>query len=253
MITKEEVLKFIDGEDSLKELSQKEREKLADVAVAYNLNPLKKEIHFTTNNGKDSKWNWVKIGTPIIAYTSVLAIANAKVKWFRFEWFWEKDVKIIVDTMNGWTIEWEVFFDEFAKTNKNGELNSTWKTMWKFMIRKVALAQAMRFVAPWELSWIYIAEEMTDRDEASLQDSVNNSLRKYTKKEFIELAEALNEWGTDFWNWVYRDQVEVYEIPLNKIKKLNETYKSNQNITKEDIDSIWKDKEAIRKEAMWVK
>lgn len=245
-ITQEEVLKFINWEDGLKELSDKEKIKLADIAVAYNLNPLKKEIHFTVNNSKDySTGKWTKKWTPIVAYTSILAIANSKVKWFKFEWIWGKDsrdVKIVLDTVNWWTIEWEVFYDEFKKNT------SVWNTMWRFMIRKVALAQAMRFIAPWELAGIYIAEEITDETEEEIVkkskplDVVEDWKEKFSKTQLKELVQAYNEWWAEYAKQAFVEMGDSFDIEYMKehiIPQLSKTYKENQAISDDHMNEIW--------------
>lgn len=248
-ITKQYVLDYINNNNALNELSNKEKEKLADIAVAYQLNPIKKEIYFTINNS-NVNWQWVKTWTPIVAYTSILAIANKQVKWFRFEWLWDsKDVKIIVDTIAWWQIEWEVYFDEFAKKKRDGTLNSMWANMGKFMIRKVALAQAMRFIAPNELSWLYIAEEITEHSE----NQITWRKEVFRKHEFKQLADSFNDWWLELWKQTYVEMAQSYNMVWleDKIKKLADIYKENQKVSEDDINNLWKNKEDFEADVKW--
>lgn len=54
----------------------------------------------------------------------------------------------------------EVSFDEYAGRKSNGELNNQWKTKPATMIRKVAVAQALREAFTEDFQGLYIAEEM---------------------------------------------------------------------------------------------
>lgn len=92
----------------------------------------------------------------------------------------------------------------------------------------------------------------THSDDIQIPRSAKVYKNPYTKKQFVELAEAFNTWWRELALWTYSDQAKDFEITKSieeKVKQLSETFKQNQQI--DDIDSIWKDAEATRKEALW--
>jgi len=76
---------------------------------------------------------------------------------------------------------------------------------------------------------------------------------KFTKKQFKEIVEAFNEWGADLANATYTDLKEDYDVAeiKDKLHKLSSIYKDNQAISEEDMENVWKDKEALIKEIKW--
>lgn len=54
----------------------------------------------------------------------------------------------------------EVGFDEYARRKKTGELMKNWANMPATMIRKVAVAQALREAFPEDFTGLYVEEEM---------------------------------------------------------------------------------------------
>lgn len=97
-------------------------------------------------------------------------------------------------------------------------------------------------------------DEDDDGNKASSGGNTKQFYKKkpYTKKEFVQLAEAFNSWGRKLALGTYWDQAKDFEITKSieeKVKKLSEIFKQNQQI--DDIDSIWKDAEAVQKEARW--
>ena len=78
-------------------------------------------------------------------------------------------------------------------------------------------------------------------------------LKPYKKSLFKDLQDAFNSGGSELAQQTYREQELEYDINsfiVEKMKKLWQIYKENQNITDEDIDSIWKDSEAVKKQAL---
>lgn len=83
-------------------------------------------------------------------------------------------------------------------------------------------------------------------------DLTPTAKNNYTKKQFLELAEAFNTWGRDTAYATWQDQQKDFEINKmieEKVKKLWEVFKANQQI--DEVDSIWKDAEATKKQAQW--
>lgn len=102
--------------------------------------------------------------------------------------------------------------------------------------------------------WCIFNIQETQDDDWNLASSGGNTkkfyVKPYTKKQFLELAEAFNTWGRDTAYATWQDQKEDFEINKmieEKVKKLWEVFKANQQI--DEVDSIWKDAEATKKQA----
>lgn len=61
--------------------------------------------------------------------------------------------------------------DEYIGKKKNGEVNGQWSTKPATMIRKVALAQALREAFPEESAGLYAPEEISEASEVTLSDA----------------------------------------------------------------------------------
>lgn len=64
-----------------------------------------------------------------------------------------------------------VAFDEYAGRKANGELNNQWATKPATMIRKVALAHALREAFPEEMAGMYAPEEIQQANEIVVDDA----------------------------------------------------------------------------------
>lgn len=75
----------------------------------------------------------------------------------------------------------------------------------------------------------------------------------YKKMHFEALAASFNEWWVVLARQYLKEQQEHFIVPEEKIKKMWEIYKSNQAITQDDIDFLWKwTGEEARKMAQWI-
>lgn len=108
----------------------------------------------------------------------------------------------------------------------------------KTIMRAFAKAIAMHWLGLYVFRWEDLPTDPAPKE-------------KYTKKEFKELANSFNDWWKDLANEVYKEQAEIYEMPVDKIKKLWQVFTNNQTITDDDIDWIWKDLEDISKQVKW--
>lgn len=99
----------------------------------------------------------------------------------------EREGALVVKELNetligGWAEAWRkdwkipakrtVSFDEYAKRNREGELNRTWKGMPGTMIAKVALVQLLRDVFSESLAGMYSVEEIQSVNEDDLKHEV---------------------------------------------------------------------------------
>ncbi len=79
----------------------------------------------------------------------------------------------------------EVSFDEYVGKKKDGSINNQWATKPATMIRKVAVAQALREAFTEDFQGLYTAEEM-GLDENELNKDAANIERVYEERQVIE-------------------------------------------------------------------
>ena len=123
-----------------------------------------------------------------------------------------------------------------------GEINKTYQRC------------TVKAIAVWFGLWLYVyrGEDLPEMKDWAWVPEKTEPKKPYTKKQFEELWKAFNDGWRDLADGTYKDQRDEYDINefiLAKITKLGETYKKNQNIQDSDIDSIWKDAEAVKKQA----
>ncbi len=156
------------------------------VARQYSLNPLKKEIYATYQRVQKNK-QWVEQITPI---TSIHGLRKLARRSKNPRYAYTGDAELSIDE-NGQISSAKVpvygffgdsatpvklgaytaYFEEFAKTktDKDGNTYYTgkWKTAPKMMLTKCAEANAIR--QSFDISGIYIEEEIVDGDDKILQ------------------------------------------------------------------------------------
>jgi len=115
-----------------------------------------------------------------------------------------------------WTFKETVSFDEYAGKKSDGTLNSTWAKMPGTMIRKVALAHALREAFPEEMQGLYDQSEMGICFEGDKVVSVD--AEKYPDAIEVEATEVVNE------------KTGEVNYPKNNIQ---ESYKPDSNTAKE--------------------
>ncbi len=112
--------------------------------------------------------------------------------------FYEKDIENLV---GGWAKVfirgYEVPFyasvplDEYIGRKKNGEVNGQWASKPATMIRKVALAQALKEAFPEESAGLYAPEEISEVAEVTLNEAPIQEVEEITEKPAETPAEAI--------------------------------------------------------------
>lgn len=153
-VTADEVRKFIVGNKTFERVSANQIDMAIETAKAFNLNPFKREVHFTAYNGE------LKI---IVGYEVYLKRAEA------------------TKLLNGWKVEilgqgidmravvtiyrkdWEHPFVHEAYKAEVAQNSPTWTKMPRFMLKKVAIGQAFRLAFPEHMGGMpYLEEELPD-------------------------------------------------------------------------------------------
>jgi len=137
-------------------LNEQQKTMFYNLAVQFNLNPFKREIHAIPFG---SGWNYVTGYQVYVARAEATGLLNG---WHVESMGNEKGdlvgAKITIHRKDwGNPFVWEV---SFAECNKNQGL---WKTMPEFMIKKIAIGQGFRLAFPNELGGMpYLKEELED-------------------------------------------------------------------------------------------
>jgi len=195
-----EITTFIVGNDLQRKIGESQTKLCLQTALAWGLNPLKREIHFIPYWNSGAGKYEVKI---VVGYEVYLKKAERSGKLNG----WKVDIQGSGDDMKAivtiYRKDWEypfvheVYFNEVKqtkKTERGEELSPTWAKMPKFMLKKVAIAQAFRLAFPEEIGGLpYIPEEISEIEESTPLPSIKEF--KEAKQEEITQKEV-KESGT---------------------------------------------------------
>lgn len=184
IITAEKILSYMEAFGIASQLNEGEKRQFIEVATAYNLNPFKREIYclpYDTNVKKpDGSWGKERKLSIITGYEVYLKRAERVGSldgWeVAIEGFGEEMKAVLTVHRKDWThpFKHEVYFSETAKRDKDGHPMSMWKTMPKFMLKKVAIAQGFRMAFPDEFGGMpYAADELPDNMTAGFNEPKN--------------------------------------------------------------------------------
>lgn len=251
-VTEKDIDDYLFGTDT--KLTDSQKVLFKAVALASNLNPIKREIYaipYERNVMKNGRWVTETTMAIVTGYQVYLQRAEATglLGGYKVE-LTKKDNKIqtakVIIIRKDWSIpfEWEIEFDEFAKKNKDGELIGSWKTMESFMIKKCALAIGFRLCFPNELGNMpYVAEELSSltfeelqQKEKEMLDNLAKSsqvkvlMSKETKMELLKLAnndmdvinKALSQIGKSKEDLLESDK-QLLETKIKEILNANTT------------------------------
>lgn len=172
VVSENEIVDYIKTFTGASALTVGETKQFVHVAQAFNLNPFKREIYaipYEKSVCKNGKWEKERQLSIITGYEVYLKRAE---RTERLDG-WEVTVEGENDNMKAKIIihrkDWkhpfthEVYFSEVAKKDKDRKPLSMWRTMPKFMLKKVAVAQGFRMAFPDEFGGMpYTADELPE-------------------------------------------------------------------------------------------
>lgn len=122
-------------------LPEDKRRQFIEIAQAYRLNPFKREIYCISYGNETSIITGYEVYIKRAERTGKLDGWNVEVSGTGDEM-----KAVITIYRNDWKqpFKHEVYFNEAANRKKDGQLNSTWTKMPRFMLKKVAIAQGFR-------------------------------------------------------------------------------------------------------------
>ncbi len=157
---KEEIQSFILGGELSRKLSSTQKELCIKTSLAFNLNPLKREVHFVPYH------NEIKI---VVGYEVYLKRAENSGKLNG----WRVDIEGAGSTMKAVVTinrkDWDKPFTHEVFLVEARQPTPLWLKMPRFMLKKVAIAQAFRLAFPEELGGLpYMPEEIGLEGSTSL-------------------------------------------------------------------------------------
>ena len=167
------------------------------LAKHYELDPLKREVYFVPFNiyDTDPKTNrrYVKKKTVqlIVSYLEYIKRAERSEKLDGWSVQIKREGTDFVAEVTIWRKDWRqpfvwnVYLSEVKKDTR------AWREMPKFMLRKVAIAQAFRIAFPEELAGMPYeeAEIITEDYNKDIQEEVKTVVKKFEKQEKQEKEE----------------------------------------------------------------
>lgn len=193
--------------DYLKSMGMRLPDKYAaqfiDVAQAYGLNPIKREIYAV---GYGDNWN------VITGYEVYLKRAERTGKLDGWKCTVDGQGNSMRATITIYRKDWThefchtVLFGECAQRKKDGNLNGMWAKMPSFMLKKVAIAQGFRLCFSDELGGMpYTGDELPEQEKgAEKTDKAVNPARKAAvnfdevRRAAENVADGTAETGAEF-------------------------------------------------------
>jgi phage recombination protein Bet len=151
-LLKDEIQTFILGGDLARKMTSTQRDLCIKTSLAFNLNPLKREVHFIPYNGD------VKI---VVGYEVYLKRAEKSGKLDG----WQVDIEGAGSSMKAVVTihrkDWQKPFIHEVYLLEARQSTPIWMKMPRFMLKKVAIAQAFRLAFPEEMGGLpYMPEEI---------------------------------------------------------------------------------------------
>jgi phage recombination protein Bet len=232
LVTKEKISEYLTA-FNLTTLTPAEQLQFIEIAIAYQLNPFKREIYCvpymkSVKDEQTGKWEKQRALSIITGYEVYLKRAERTGKLDG--WKCETD-----DKGRAWATiyrkDWknpfihEVWLKEVGQFDDKGELRSLWKKMPKFMLKKVCIAQAFRLCFPDEFGGMpYIADEMpANMTDTTLIEESKTEPEKIDKaiehEEIMKIVNKLSDSAKKYFKEVlkYNDARQVYDYCIERM------------------------------------
>jgi phage recombination protein Bet len=151
-IDQQKIVEYLDTFGLSNELTDQEKRQFIEIAVAFQLNPFKRELYCIPFG--EGEYRQLSI---IVGYEVYLKRAERTGNldgWRAYIEGTGEDARAIVEIhRKDWNHPFihETFWKEAAQRKKDGNLTSFWRKMPRFQLKKVAISQAFRLAFPDEL------------------------------------------------------------------------------------------------------
>ena len=186
-VTEQQLNDFLDISGVGRGLAADKRRQFVEIAKAYGLNPFKREIYCISYGGQTSIITGYEVYIKRAERTGKLDGWNVEIEGK------DNDMKAILTIYrNDWKqpFKHEAYFEEAANRTKDGELNSVWKKMPRFMLKKVAIAQGFRLCFSDELGGMpYTGDELGVEEKKQQVEAKPASDKHADAVEAVEILE----------------------------------------------------------------
>ena len=169
-VQEKEIIKWMDATGLSNKLHDDEKVQFLQMAKAFNLNPIKREIFCNVYYADDPERRTLSI---VIGYRAFIKKAeHLKLLdgWGCVTMNEDGDMKAVCTIYRKdrkFPFVWDAWYKECYQTKRNGEPNSFWRKMPKFMLKKVCTAQAFRLCFPDEdMPYVQGENQEFDREYA---------------------------------------------------------------------------------------
>lgn len=216
-ITEAKLNEFLDIAGVGRGLPADKRKQFVEIAQAYQLNPFKREIYCVSYGGNTSIITGYEVYIKRAERTGKLDGWKVEIKGSGDEMTAE-----ITIYRNDWKqpFKHEVYFEEAANRTKDGDLNSTWRKMPKFMLKKVAIAQGFRLCFSDELGGMPYTNDELGAEEvktaAKPAETVQEAILEIPQDALSALKQA-------------KSKADLKQICFDIVQALGEAYKPALN------------------------
>jgi phage recombination protein Bet len=209
-VTKEKVLEYLKVFGLSNSLTENEQGQFINIAIAYQLNPFKREIYCIPYETKEGRKLSIITGYEVyIKRAEAIKDLNGwKVKTEKAD---NELIACIEIYRKSWKMPFyhEVYFSEYCQNNY------IWKTKPRTMLKKVVIGQGFRLCFPEQMGGLpYMEEELPPKmsDEENMRSKIEI---KEKRKEILQKMKKIMESG-------YYDKTEIAETreKVEKIKTL---------------------------------
>ncbi len=166
-IDQHKIIEYLDTFGLSHELSDQEKRQFIEIAVAYQLNPFKREIYCVPYGQGEYRQLSIIVGYEV--YLKRAERTGNLDGWRAYIEGTGEDARAVVEIhRKDWNHPFihETFWKEAAQRKKDGNLTSFWRKMPRFQLKKVAISQAFRMCFPDELGGMpYDGAELPQADE----------------------------------------------------------------------------------------
>ncbi len=196
-ISKDKIVEYLDSVGLGQSLTANEKVQFFNVCLAYNLNPIKKEI-YAVKYGQNP-------ASIIVGYETYIKRAERSGKLDGYEVRTEGNIKdgslkaIITIYRKDWSRAFvhEVYYSEYVQRTKDGQVTKFWHEKPITMLKKVAISQGFRLCFSDENGGLpYSEEEINVKDVENENDRVHAVIMPAEKpsmsnKQFNSLVERI--------------------------------------------------------------
>ena len=184
ILTEKKIMEYLDIFGYANKLSSNEKKQFIEIAVTHQLNPFKREIHCVPYGDGENRRLSIITGYEI--YLKRAERTGLLDGWFADIEKSETDIYAVVTIHRK---DWQYPFVHKAYLSEVNRGTKVWKEMPRFMLRKVAIAQAFRMCFPDDVGGMpYLTEEVSE----DLQDNFMES-NLFTESEFAEMNNKAQE------------------------------------------------------------